>query len=82
MSITHIVLLLLVVVLIFGTKKLRNIGSDLGGAMRDFKKGMEGDEETRREERLREEKLRADPPPSASASTAQRENAESHDRNP
>ncbi|GAA0901210.1 twin-arginine translocase TatA/TatE family subunit [Luteibacter anthropi] len=78
MSITHIVLLLLVVVLIFGTKKLRNIGSDLGGAMRDFKKGMDGgDEEAAR----REEKLRADPPPAA-ASTAQRENAESHDRNP
>ncbi|KAF1007084.1 MAG: Sec-independent protein translocase protein TatA [Luteibacter sp.] len=77
MSITHIVLLLLVVVLIFGTKKLRNIGSDLGGAMRDFKKGMDGDEESRREG----EKLRADPPPAAS-STAQRENAESHDRTP
>lgn len=78
MSITHIVLLLLVVVLIFGTKKLRNIGSDLGGAMRDFKKGMDGgDEEAVR----REEKLRADPPPAAS-STAQRENTESHDRNP
>jgi sec-independent protein translocase protein TatA len=27
-------------VLIFGTKKLRNIGSDLGGAVRDFKEGM------------------------------------------
>jgi sec-independent protein translocase protein TatA len=61
MSITHIVLLLLVVVLIFGTKKLRNIGSDLGGAMRDFKKGMEGDEEAKAA-REREEKLRADPP--------------------
>ncbi len=79
MSITHIVLLLLVVVLIFGTKKLRNIGSDLGGAMRDFKKGMDGgDEDAAR----REEKLRADPPPAAS-STAQRENVESNDhRNP
>lgn len=61
MSITHIVLLLLVVVLIFGTKKLRNIGSDLGGAMRDFKKGLDGDEEAR-QQREREEKLRADPP--------------------
>ncbi|MDF3982680.1 twin-arginine translocase TatA/TatE family subunit [Luteibacter sp. PPL201] len=77
MSITHIVLLLLVVVLIFGTKKLRNIGSDLGGAMRDFKKGLDGDEEARREA----EKLRADPPPAASAQ-AQRENAEPHDRTP
>ncbi|TCV96099.1 sec-independent protein translocase protein TatA [Luteibacter rhizovicinus] len=64
MSITHIVLLLLVVVLIFGTKKLRNIGSDIGGAVRDFKKGLDGDEEAKAErERLEAERLRADPPP-------------------
>ncbi|MBV8156752.1 MAG: twin-arginine translocase TatA/TatE family subunit, partial [Dyella sp.] len=42
MSITHLLILLVVVVLIFGTKKLRNIGSDLGGAVRDFKKGLDG----------------------------------------
>lgn len=45
MSVTHIVLLLLVVVLIFGTKKLRHMGSDLGGAMRDFKRGLNGTED-------------------------------------
>ena len=44
MSITHIVLLLLVVVLIFGTKKLRNIGQDLGGAVKGFKEGMKSSE--------------------------------------
>jgi sec-independent protein translocase protein TatA len=33
---------LLVVVVIFGTKKLRNIGSDLGGAVKGFKEGMKG----------------------------------------
>jgi len=37
---------LLVVVLIFGTKKLRNVGQDLGGAVKGFKDGMKGDEET------------------------------------
>ena len=42
MSITHLLILLVVVVLIFGTKKLRNIGGDLGGAVRDFKKGLDG----------------------------------------
>lgn len=36
----HWVLVLLVVVLVFGTKKLRNIGSDLGGAVKGFKDGM------------------------------------------
>ena len=39
-SIWHWLIVLLVVVVIFGTKKLRNIGSDLGGAVRGFKDGM------------------------------------------
>ena len=39
-SIWHWLIVLLVVVLIFGTKKLRNIGADLGGAVRGFKDGM------------------------------------------
>jgi len=45
LSIWHWLIVLLVIVLIFGTKKLRNIGSDLGGAVRGFKEGMrsEGD---------------------------------------
>jgi sec-independent protein translocase protein TatA len=58
MSITHLVILLVVVVLIFGTKKLRNIGSDLGGAMRDFKKGLEGEDAKPTDE----QRLQADPP--------------------
>jgi len=36
----HLLLLLLIVVLIFGTKKLKNIGSDLGHAVKGFKDGM------------------------------------------
>jgi sec-independent protein translocase protein TatA len=39
-SLLHWVIVLLVVVLIFGTKKLKNIGSDLGGAVKGFKDGM------------------------------------------
>ncbi len=46
MSIWHWLIVLLVVVLIFGTKKLRNIGEDLGGAVRGFKEGMKGDDES------------------------------------
>lgn len=42
-SIWHLVILLVVVVLVFGTKKLRNVGSDLGGAVKGFKDGMKGD---------------------------------------
>ena len=44
-SIWHWLIVLLVVVLIFGTKKLRNIGSDLGGAVKGFKDGMKSGEE-------------------------------------
>lgn len=45
-SIWHWLIVLLVVVLIFGTKKLRNIGEDLGGAVKGFKQGMKDGEET------------------------------------
>ncbi len=39
-SIWHWLVVLLIVVLIFGTKKLKNIGSDLGGAVKGFKDGV------------------------------------------
>ncbi len=39
-SIWHWLIVLLIVMLIFGTKKLRNMGADLGGAVRGFKDGM------------------------------------------
>ena len=41
-SIWHWLIVLLVVVLIFGTKKLKNIGADLGSAVHGFKEGMKG----------------------------------------
>lgn len=40
MSIWHWLILLLVVALVFGTSKLKNIGKDLGGAVKGFKEGM------------------------------------------
>ncbi|MDD2914695.1 MAG: Sec-independent protein translocase subunit TatA [Gallionella sp.] len=46
-SIWHWLIVLLVVVLIFGTKKLRGMGSDLGGAVKGFKEGMREDEPKR-----------------------------------
>ena len=39
----HWVIVLIVVMLVFGTKKLRNIGSDLGGAVKGFKEGIKED---------------------------------------
>jgi sec-independent protein translocase protein TatA len=44
-SIWHWLVVLVIVLLVFGTKKLRNIGSDLGGAVRGFKEGMKGEDE-------------------------------------
>jgi len=40
LSIWHWLIVLVVVVLIFGTKKLKNVGADLGGAVKGFKDGM------------------------------------------
>ena len=39
-STTHLIIFLVIIVVIFGTKKLRNMGSDLGGAVKGFKDGM------------------------------------------
>ena len=43
-SIWHWIVVLAVVVLVFGTKKLRNFGGDLGAAIRGFKQGMKEDD--------------------------------------
>lgn len=56
MSIWHWLIVLVIILLVFGTKKLRNIGTDLGGAVRGFKEGV----------REGTEKAADDPQPSAS----------------
>ena len=46
-SATQLIILLIIVLLVFGTRRLRNIGSDLGGAIKGFRKGMnENDDES------------------------------------
>jgi len=40
LSTTHLIIFLVIIVLVFGTKKLKNIGSDIGGAVKGFKDGM------------------------------------------
>jgi len=44
-SIWQLAIVLVIVVLIFGTKRLKSIGSDLGGAIKGFKKSMDTDED-------------------------------------
>lgn len=50
-SIWQLLIVLGIVVLLFGTKKLRNIGSDLGGAIRGFKKSMGEDDSDKKEDK-------------------------------
>lgn len=67
LSIWHWLIVLLVVVLIFGTKKLRNIGQDLGGAVKGFKEGMKSSEADA------ENPQAAEPPPQVSGKTIEGE---------
>lgn len=46
LSIWHWLIVLLVIALVFGTGKLRNIGSDLGGAVKGFREAMRSDDQT------------------------------------
>jgi sec-independent protein translocase protein TatA len=45
LSIWHWLIVLVVVILVFGTKKLRNLGTDLGSAVKGFKDGMKSEED-------------------------------------
>ncbi len=67
-SIGHWVVVLVVVLLLFGTKRLRNIGSDLGAALKGFKQGLNEANEPA--------KLEADPKPAAAAAEAEKEPAQ------
>lgn len=60
-SIGHWLIVLVIVALIFGTKKLRNMGEDLGSAVKSFRKGLQGDDKTEQPQ------LKADPPSAPAA---------------
>jgi sec-independent protein translocase protein TatA len=77
-SIWHWAILLVIILLVFGTGKLTRVGSDLGNAVRGFKKAMQGDEDE--EKRKAQETLQADPPPTTGSTQAnqnQRDSSES-----
>lgn len=60
-SVWHWLIVLLIVVLVFGTKKLKNLGGDLGGAVKGFKDGMkDGTAGASAEKTAVEEKISAD----------------------
>jgi len=61
-SVTQLVILLVIVMLVFGTKRLRNIGSDLGSAVKGFRKGIEDEPENDEPEKIATaEKTSVDP---------------------
>ena len=55
-SIWHWLVLLVIIALVFGTRKLRNVGEDLGAAIKSFKKGMQD------EDKAEQARLKADAP--------------------
>jgi sec-independent protein translocase protein TatA len=70
-SFWHWIILLVVVLVIFGTGKLAKIGPDLGDAMRGFKNAMHGDNEETKRKAKQQDKLQADPPPESDSAAAQ-----------
>ena len=60
-GITELIVILVIVLLLFGTKKLKNLGSDLGSAIKGFRKAMGGSEESNNIEDQRQESLSVNP---------------------
>jgi sec-independent protein translocase protein TatA len=56
----QLIIILVIVLLVFGTKRIRNLGSDLGGAIREFRKGVSDDSD-------KDDKASADSEPSSPA---------------
>jgi sec-independent protein translocase protein TatA len=72
-SVTQLLILLVIVMLVFGTKRLRNIGSDLGSAIKGFRKGIEEEPEKDEPEKLTtEESTSAESQNSKEKTTASR----------
>ena len=58
LSIWHILLFAIVVILLFGTSKLKNLGKDLGGAVKDFKDSVKNEEaKTQQQTRLHDDRI-------------------------
>ncbi len=59
-SLWQLLIILLIVVLIFGTKRLKSIGSDLGGAVKGFRSSMQDGESEARKEELADQRKKED----------------------
>lgn len=65
----QLLIVLLIVLVIFGTKKLRNVGGDLGSAIRDFRKGVSDKDDEDAESAESKESMKSSEPDSESGST-------------
>ena len=72
-SLWQLLIVLLIVLLIFGTKRLKSVGGDLGGALKSFRKAMDTDEEA-------QEDAAEDPQPRLKAGEPDAEFAEQKDK--
>ena len=70
-SIWQLLIVLLIVVLIFGTKRIKNIGSDLGGAIKSFRKGLNEAESVESDLSKIGEELNKDPKTAKTKATKQ-----------
>lgn len=68
----HIAMILVVVLLVFGAKKLPEMGKGLGEGMRSFKSGISGESRPETESRLQQLSAAEEPPPARSSDAAQR----------
>ena len=59
-SIWHWLIVLVIVALVFGTKKIRNMGEDLGGAFKGFKKGMNDGKENETPDAVTQQRVHTD----------------------
>ncbi|MDT8427838.1 MAG: Sec-independent protein translocase subunit TatA [Pseudomonadales bacterium] len=78
-GIWQLVIILVIIMMLFGTKKLRNMGSDIGGALKGFKQAMKDDKGDDGESEKTDDKLMnesVEPTKSAESTTAKREAAE------
>ena len=74
-SIWQLLIVLLIVVVLFGTKKLRNIGSDLGGAIKNFRSSMrEGETESKEEKHEKDEPTSSTAAPNTASPQMTQEN--------
>lgn len=80
LSLRHLLVVLVIVALVFGTKKLRNMGGDLGAAMKSFRKAMHDNDDEDKSERAQEERASLAQGPVAPAQATQENVSKSAER--